>query len=129
MLVSKARRISLWSGTKFSDKQWEAIARQATSNHWRVKSMEVYCDIPNYDAVAIIITRTEKVWISEPSPYLVPALANAINTCEKDKLRCREIMLHRDMETKWSVGRDLSRKTGWTLTQDSAGHIKLQITG
>ena len=115
----------MWSGTKFSDKQWEAIARQATSNHWRVKSMEVYCDIPNYDAVAIIITRTEKVWISEPSPYLVPALANAINTCEKDKLRCREIELSRYMENLESVGRDLSRETGWTLTQTSYGGITL----
>ena len=125
VLASKARLLYLFSGTKLSDGQWAAIARQATSNSWRVEDLDIACDIPNYDYLGIIITRTEVVWIARFSPHLVAAIARAITSCEEDNLRCRVIMLY--MENKESVGRDLSRETGWTLTQDSyGGHITLQ---
>jgi len=123
VLVSKAWWLNLLPGTELSDNQWQAIARQATSNYWRVEKLWIACDIPDYDTMAMIITRTEWVGIRRFSPHLVAAIARAITSCEEDKLRCREIELH--MENKESVGRDLSRETGWTLTQDSVG-ITLQ---
>ena len=68
--------------------------------------------------MASVITRTERVVILRFSPHLVAAIARAINACENDKLDS-------DMKNKESVGRDLSRETGWTLTHDSVG-ITLQ---
>ena len=114
VLASKARLLYLFSGTKLSDGQWAAIARQATSNSWRVEDLDIACDILNYDYLGIIITRTEVVWIARFSPHLVAAIARAINSCEKDDLRCWEIRLYRGMENKVSVGRDHSgdSKTG-----------------
>ena len=76
--------------------------------------------------MAQIITRTKKVVITRFSPHLVAAIARAINTSEEDKLRCRQIKLSKYMESLESVGRDLSRETGWTLTHTSYGGIKLQ---
>ena len=75
--------------------------------------------------MASIITRTERVDIQRSSPHLVAGITRAINTCEKDTLRCREIGLDSLMENMESVGRDLCRETGWTLTHDSGG-IRLQ---
>ena len=118
VLVSKAWGLGLSPGTKLSGNQWQALARQATSNYWRVENLAIDCDIPDYGTVASIITRTEVVLILRSSPHLVAAIARAINACENDKLDS-------DMKNKESVGRDLSRETGWTLTHDSVG-ITLQ---
>ena len=48
----------------------------------------LFYNIPDYDTMAIIITRTERVRIWRP--HLVATIARAINICEKDRLRCRE---------------------------------------
>lgn len=119
MLASKASVLTLQPGTKLSDSQWSAIRTQA---EWNVKVLGIACDMPDYG----IVTRTETVFISKYSPSLVAGVARAFKTNKSETIRCRKIGLDRDMENKESVGRDLSREIGWTLSQNSRGYIILQ---
>ena len=120
----------LYENTKLSDTQWQAIARQATNSYWRVEVLHTECDIPDYDALAMMITMTEEVFIERSSSHMAAAIARAINACEKDKLRCREIELVRDgtkhdRENMVSVARNFRIETGWTPGEENESLVRL----
>ena len=55
---------------------------------------DLFCNIPDYDTMAIIITRTEEVFVRRFSPHLVAAIARAINNCDKNNLCLQRDSVH-----------------------------------